>query len=84
METKSKDENANNNSLYQIPDYILIHLIINGLLKGGGAALLIHNSLNYKERHHLRNSSDMKFCLLKLSIKTKKLYYLWYVQGTRQ
>ena len=45
-----KDENANQNSLYQIPNYIPIHQIRKGSSKGGGVSIYIHKTLNYKLR----------------------------------
>ena len=45
-----KDENVNQNSLYQIPSYISIHQIRKGSSKGGGVSIYIHKTLNYKLR----------------------------------
>ena len=45
-----KDENANQNSLYQIANYIPIHQIRKGSSKGGGVSIYIHKTLNYKLR----------------------------------
>ena len=49
-ESRLKDENANQNSLYQIPNYIPIHQIRKGSSKGGGVSIYIHKTLNYKLR----------------------------------
>ena len=67
-----KDEDANKNSLYQIPNYAPIHLVRKGSRKVGGVTLFVHNSSNYKERHDIRKGNDIIETLLKLSIKTKK------------
>ena len=58
-ETQLKDEDANKNSLYQIPNYTPMHLIRKGSCKGGDVTLFVHNSLNYKERHDPSKSSDI-------------------------
>ena len=47
-----KDENAHQNSLYQIPNYIPIHQIRKGS-KGGGVSIYIHKTLNYKLRNDI-------------------------------
>ena len=36
------------NSIWQLPNYTAIHQIRNSGQKGGGIALYVHNSLNYK------------------------------------
>ena len=57
-ETWLKDENANKNTLHQISNYTPIYLKRNGLRKGGGTSLFVHNSLNYMERHDLSKTND--------------------------
>ena len=46
-----KDENADQNSLFQIPNYTPIHQIRQGSVKGGGICIYIHKSLNFKIRN---------------------------------
>ena len=58
-ETWLENENANKNSLYQIPNYTPIHFIRNGSHKGGSVALFVHNSLNCKEKHYVSKSNDV-------------------------
>ena len=58
-ETWLKDENANKNSVYQIPNYTPIHHTRNGPHKGGSVALFVHNSLNCKEKHDVSKSNDI-------------------------
>ena len=70
-ETWSKDENANKNCLYQIPNYTPIHLTGNGSHEGDSVDLFVHNSLNCKEKRDVSKSNDTE-TLLKLLIKTKK------------
>ena len=57
-QTRLKDENANKNTLHQISNYTPIYLKRNGLRKGGGTSLFVHNSLNYMERHDLSKTND--------------------------
>ena len=47
-ETRCSDNKADENSLWQLPNYRTIHQIRNSGQKGGGIALYVHNSLNYK------------------------------------
>ena len=83
-ETWLKDENANKNSLYQIPNYTPIHLTRNGLRKGDSVALFVHNSLNCKEKRNGSKSIDTIGTLSVEINKNKKPRFLWYLQGTTQ
>ena len=85
-ETWLKDENANKNSLYQIPNYTPIHLTRNGSYKGGSVDLFVHNSLNCKEKRNVNKSNDIIETLsVEIINKNKKnLDCLWYLQGTTQ
>ena len=47
-EARCSDNKADENSLWQLPDYTTIHQIRNSGQKGGGITLYVHNSLNYK------------------------------------
>ena len=57
--TWSKDENANKNCLYQIPNYTPIHLTRNGSHKGDSVDLFVHKSLNCKEKRDVSKSNDI-------------------------
>ena len=45
-ETRVSDDKADRSSLWQLPNYTIIHQIRNKGQEGGGIGLYIHNSLN--------------------------------------
>ena len=55
------DDKADKNSLWQLPNYTAIHQIRNSGQKGGGIALYVHNSLNYKipKNKNINNNEKM-------------------------
>ena len=58
-ETWCKSDDDKNNSLFQIPNYSLIHQARQDEKKGGGVCIFIQKSLNYKLRNDLNvNTSD--------------------------
>ena len=60
-ETRCSDNKADENSLWQLPNYRTIHQIRNSGQKGGGIALYVHNSLNYKipKNKNINNNDKM-------------------------
>ena len=51
------------NSIWQLPNYTAIHQIRNSGQKGGGIALYVHNTLNYKiPKNKNINNNDIE-CL---------------------
>ena len=50
-ETWCNNDDETNNSLFQIPNYSVIHQVRYDKKKGGGVCMFIHNSLNYKLRN---------------------------------
>ena len=57
-ETWCKDKNISNNSLFQLPNYRVIHQIRNNNCNGGGVCIFIHESLNFKLRNDLSACDD--------------------------
>ena len=60
-ETWCNDDETDKNSLWQLPNYTAIHQIRNSGQKGGGIALYVHNSLNYKipKNKNINNNDKM-------------------------
>ena len=60
-ETWCNDDETDKNSLWQLPNYTAIHQIRNSSQKGGGIALYVHNSLNYKipKNKNINNNDKM-------------------------
>ena len=84
-ETWLKDENANKNSLHQIPNYTPIHLTRNGSHKGGSVDLFVHNSLNCKEKRDVSKSNNIETLSVEIINKNKKnLDCVWYLKSTTQ
>ena len=57
-ETWCQDKNPNENSLFQLPNYNVIHQNRNQNRKGGGVCIFIHQSLNYKTRDDLSTCTE--------------------------
>ena len=57
-ETWSKDQHMAQNSLFNIPNYSIIHQDRKNDKRGGGVCIYIHNSITYKERHDLSLCDD--------------------------
>ena len=62
-ETWCSDDKADKNSLWQLPNYTVIHQIRNSGQKGGGIAIYVHNNLNYNiPKNKNINNNDIE-CL---------------------
>ena len=57
-ETWCTDDNANKNSLLQIPNYTPIHQRRKTNRKGGGVSMFIHNKFNFQLLNNLNKSND--------------------------
>ena len=68
-DTWLKDENANKNSLYQVPNYTAIHIIRKSLRKGRGMFIIL---LITRIDTILARAISLKLFPLKSSMKTKK------------
>ena len=67
------DDNADKNSLWQLPNYTTIHQIRNSSQKGGGIALYVHNSLNYKILKNKNiNNNDIECLNIEIVSKESK------------
>ena len=72
-ETWCSDDKADRNSLWQLPNYTLIHQIRKSSQKGGGIALYVHNSLNYKiPKNKYINNNDIECLNTKIVSKASK------------
>ena len=72
-ETWCNDDETDKNSLWQLPNYTAIHQIRNSSQKGGGIALYVHNSLNYKiPKNKNINSNDIECLSIEIVSKTSK------------
>ena len=67
-ETWCNDDQAAQNSSLQLPNYALIYQIRNNGQRGGGLAIYVHNSLDFKiPKKQSINSSDIE-CVCHLSV----------------
>ena len=86
-ETWSKGECIENNSFYQLENYLMMHQETKDSKKGGGTCIYIHNSLNFKLRNDLSNS-DCDSEILSIEIihkKTKNIILIKHnIQATKR
>ena len=72
-ETWCNDDETDKNSLWQLPNYTAIHQIRNSSQKGGGIALYVHNSLNYKiPKNKNINNNDIECLNIEIVSKTSE------------
>ena len=67
------DDKADKNSLWQLPNYTTTYQTKNSPQKGGGIALSVHNSLNYKiPKNKNINNNDIECLNFEIVSKTSK------------
>ena len=72
-ETWCSDDKADKDSLWKFTNYTAINQIRNSGQKGGGIALYIHNSLNYKiPKNKNMNNNDIEYLNIDIVNKTSK------------
>ena len=72
-ETWCNDDETDKNSLWQLPNYTAIHQIRKSSKKGGGIALYVHNSLNYKiPKNKNINNNDIECLNIEIVSKTSE------------
>ena len=73
-ETWCSDDKADKNSLWQLPNYTAIHQISNSGQKGGGIALYVHSSLNFKiPKNKNINNNYIEYLNIKIIRKHLKI-----------
>ena len=72
-ETWCRNDKVDENSLWQLPNYTTIHQTRSSGQKGGGIALYVHNSLNYKvPKNKNINNNDIECLNIEIVSKTSK------------